>query len=81
MHFASLKVQDRRIGDWNWPRITRIKQIFADFSNRCHAFSAKIRVDPSHQRHPWRIETPVIHKIASKIGDKFITGSNAALWR
>ncbi len=64
MHFASLKAQDRRIGGWNWPRITRIKQIFADFSNRYHAFFQKIRVDPSHQRHPWRIETPAIHKMA-----------------
>ncbi len=31
MHFASLKAQDLRIGGWNWPQITRIKQIFADF--------------------------------------------------
>ncbi len=36
MHFVSLKAQDRRIGGWNWPRITRIKQIFADFSNSRH---------------------------------------------
>ncbi len=64
MHFASLKAQDRRIGGWNWPRLTRIKQIFADFSNRYHAFPQKIRVDPSHQRHPRRIEMPAIHKIA-----------------
>ncbi len=64
MHFASLKAQDRRIGGWNWPRITQITQIFADFSNRYHVFSQKIRVDPSHLRHPWRIETPAIHKIA-----------------
>ncbi len=34
MRFASLKAQNRRIGGWNWPQITRIKQIFADFSNR-----------------------------------------------
>jgi len=42
-----------------------MKRISADFFKTDAIFSAKIRGDPSHQRHPWRIETPVIHKIAS----------------
>ncbi len=77
MYFASLKSQDRRIGGWNWPRITRIKQIFADFSNRYHAFSKKsvsirrISVIRGELKRPpstkWR-----------ETGDKFITGSSEA---
>jgi len=67
MHFVSFKDQDRCIESWNWPQITRMKQILADFSNRCLAFSTKIRVNPAHQRHPWRIETLGIHKVAVKL--------------
>ncbi len=34
MHFVPLKGQERCMGGWNWPQITRIRQIFADFFNR-----------------------------------------------
>ncbi len=74
MHFASLKAQDRRIGGWNRPRITRIKQIFADFSNRCHAFSKK-----SVSIRRISVIRGVLKRPSStksrEIGDKFITGS------
>ncbi len=45
MHFAALKGQNRCIGGWNWPQITRMKPIFADFSKGRSAFSTEIRVD------------------------------------
>ncbi len=44
MHFASLKEQDRRVGGWNWPQITRMKQIFAD--------TAQISADVRHAERP-----------------------------
>jgi len=65
MQFASLKGQERRIGRWNSPQITRMKRIFADFFKKDGIFSVKVRVEPSHQPHPRRIETHVIHKLAS----------------
>jgi len=36
---------------------------FCGFFNKTPSFSVKIRGDLSHQRHRWRIETPVTHKI------------------
>jgi len=41
-----------------------MKRILADFL-KDGIFFSKIRVDPLHQYHPWRIETHVIHKLAS----------------
>ncbi len=38
MHFVALKGQDRRMGGGNWPQMTRIKQIPADFCKSMPCF-------------------------------------------
>ena len=38
MHFGFVKARNRRMENWNSPRITRMQRIAADFSKGRHFF-------------------------------------------